>query len=245
MTLVNSLKASTPDRPVYHTHWLNPATIQERVSRAKLHGRYIKSLNLKVSRVLSAELSGNNGAPQHQWRVVTSIRDPVARNFSAFFLFIDRFVHDFHDRYRRGDIDAKAVFRVFLQSYPHRIPLEWFDHEIKSVFGVDVYQYDFDRDRGFGVVRGNNVDLLIIKVELLKQCYAEAFSEFFGKGKYRLVEAHVTEIDSKAAVYRELLKEPLLPRLYLDKMYESRFVRHFYRPHEIEGFKGRWAAVTQ
>ena len=138
MTTVNSLRQAGVDLPVYHTHWLNPETIDGRKHLTAHLPEARHPLNMRVARRIAEELK-REGTKRRLWKLVTVFREPVARNISVFFLSIDAFVDDFERRYARGELSHQQLLDIFLEKFPHDQPLEWFDREVRDVFGIDVY----------------------------------------------------------------------------------------------------------
>ena len=77
-------------------------------------------------------------------RVITAVRDPVARNISAYFnnLTLSTLKREFNEE------ELQAMMDQFLDKYSHDIPLVWFDKEMRDVLGLDVYHYPFPQKKG-------------------------------------------------------------------------------------------------
>ena len=46
---------------------------------------------------------------------------------------------------------------------------EWFNVELKEPLGLDIYQYEFDKMRGYQIIEKDNIELLLIKLEKLDE----------------------------------------------------------------------------
>ncbi|UEX77326.1 putative capsular polysaccharide synthesis family protein [Spiribacter halobius] len=240
MTVTSTLRAAGVPGPVLHSHWMNPASVAHR--EAHLRRRGLKPsrfpLNVRMSQLLSREAAQR--LERHRWRLVSVVRDPIARNVSVFFLSIDDFLPDFHRRYAAGEISHGEIRRVFLERFPHDQPLRWFDEEVRDVFGIDVFAAPPLDESGYDVLRNEVADLLVIKVERLADCFRAAFRDFLGIEVPELVNTHVTERDERFYMYRDFVRDVRLPREYVDRMYESRYARHFYTDAEREAFRRKW-----
>lgn len=243
MTVVNTLRNSGVNLPIFHTHWLNPASVQKRLSWIEELPESRRPLNVRASERVANHLQ-QQGTDRRDWKLVSVFREPVARNLSVFFLSIDAFVENFHERYRNDDIDNKQLLTTFLDKFPHDQPLEWFDEEIKNVFGIDVLDYSFSKELGYQIIRSGNIDLLSMKLEQLSTCYQKAFQEFLGVHIADLQNTHVTELDPSKPMYADFVKSTVFPEDYLDRMYTSDFARHFYTEQEIKGFRQKWSGKT-
>lgn len=242
MTTVNSLRSAGFALPVYHTHWLNVETIQKRLNNLKQRPESSHPLNIRVAHRLAEELK-RDGTTRRRWKLVSIFREPVARNISVFFLSIDAFVDDFFRRYACGEVDNDQLLEVFLRDFPHDQPIDWFEKEVRQVFGIDVYEYPFPQDLGYQVIRTERVDLLLIKLERLNNCYQDAFRDFLGINVPRLEHTHITEQNPSYSMYKDFVRHAMLPSSYLERIYQSRFGQHFYGLEERQAFERKWSTA--
>ncbi|GAB0149031.1 hypothetical protein CKO17_02690 [Marichromatium gracile] len=239
MTTVNTLRAAGLTMPVFHTHWLNPANIRKRLDRFAGVADRRMPLNVRVARRVGEELQRHG--PRHRpWHLVTVFREPVARNLSVYFLSIEEFIPDFFARHARGELDDAEILATFLERFPHEEPVRWFDEEIRDTFGIDVYAHPFPAGQGYQIVRAPGIELLLIKVERLNDCYAPAFAEFLGVDIPGLEQTHVTEEDPAYSMYKDFIANVRLPADYLDRLYDTAFARHFYGEAEIARLRHKW-----
>jgi hypothetical protein len=76
------------------------------------------------------------GAKCRRWKVVTLVRDPIARNISGFFQTLQsEFGLDYEKAESMDEEDvARELVDIFLEKVTwHDYPLTWFDTELKSV----------------------------------------------------------------------------------------------------------------
>lgn len=240
MTTVNTLREAGISVPIYHTHWLNPVSLAERLEWLKGVPEKQCPLNVRVARHIADELQ-QYGTTRRSWKLVTIFREPVGRNVSTFFLAIDRFFEDFFKRYERGEIGVDQVQDTFLKTFRQERVLEWLDKEVREVFGIDVYEQNFPHEAGYQIFRKGNVELLVLKLERLNDCFQTAFEDFLGARIPNLSLTHITEKDPTYSMYKEFMQKVVMPSDYLEQMYSSRFASHFYCPDEIQGFIKKWS----
>jgi hypothetical protein len=236
------LRGAGLDLAVFHTHWLNPASVQRRQDWVSHLPESRQPLNIRMSTRIAAQLQ-REGTSRRHWKLVSVFREPIARNVSVFFLSIDAFVDDFQRRYRMGELDHKALMEIFLEKFPHEQPLQWFEQEIGEVFGIDVYDHPFPEGQGHQVIRTGHVDLLLIKLEQLNDCYQAAFQDLLEVEIPRLKHTHVTEQDPSKPMYSDFVRTAVFPDDYLDRMYESAFAKHFYTRAERDAFRSKWSSA--
>jgi hypothetical protein len=248
-TVERALKGALPSMPVYHAHILCASSIQsEELYRYGKRPRFLdKSLlpetsHLFTSYYLRERLDADNLSETNKWKIVTLVRDPVARNISGFFGGITRRIPNFNQKYQMGMISVQDMIEIFVREYEqHEVPLTWLDSELRSVFGVDVYSDDFPKNRGYEVYAGKFADILLLRLEDLNTCASRAFKEFLNLDKITLVPENVSRDKDYFPAYTRFLDSVVLPPEYLDRMYKSRYATHFYESEEIDCFRERWS----
>lgn len=176
-------------------------------------------------------------------KVITMVRDPVATNLSGLFHNYRWWPAGLKSQCDPPSAECLAhVERYFLDQYTHDVPDTWFDMEVKSLYGVDVFAEPFDAGRGYAIYRNEFADVLLIKLEMLNDCAADAIHEFLGIEEFSLKETNVAEDKEYAAIYQAFRKQVALPDSYLDRMYSSRIARQFYSADEIASFRRKWSA---
>ena len=226
--------------PVYHVHWLSHDRLADACERARRHYGYVKPRHLRVSRVLRSFLD-DGGMHAVRWRIVTVVRDPIARNLSDHFLSLGNYtLRDFFERYRRGKASLDEVVDDFVHGYDHGCRDSWFDEEIGAVFGIDVLVHSFDHSRRYAIIEKDGVSVLVLRQEDLRDTLSPALAEWLGVIIGELPQRHVSARDPNGDVYRQLLERVRLPQDLVDRMYAIPWVRHFYTPEEIASFRKRW-----
>lgn len=246
------------DYSIYHVHWLNEKHLKkDEVFHAQFHRRNRKR-GVKTDFLPSHIIRGfylrkkiENGAEQEPWKIITLTRDPVARNVSSFFQNLKKFFsYDIGQRLgdQTEDNIVEELTSLFINEYIKKNsinfldadPLTWFDEELKKVFGIDVYQQAFPKEKGYEIYNRDKVSVLLIRLENLNDCFVEAIKEFLGK-EISVVKAHNASKNKEyAAVYTQFKETIQIPNWYLDKMYSSKYARHFYSDQEILNFWMKW-----
>jgi hypothetical protein len=110
--------------------------------------------------------------------------------------------------------------RHFIAQYPHEIPLEWLDKELKYWWGVDVYDKPFP-DYGWKVY---NNKVLVIRTRDIDNRWHSAFRELTGLDAPYIRRENVRKLPE----YKRFLREETIPQEYIDLMHNSRYYRHFF-----------------
>ncbi|HMQ51119.1 MAG TPA: putative capsular polysaccharide synthesis family protein [Anaerolineae bacterium] len=249
-TIARSLEAVGLKMSVFHVHVLSEEGLKrhEQIYRQSFSERRRIDRQLLASYYLRRRLEkGIKGQP---WKIITLVRDPIARNLSSFFEILDLEYkhHGYHHRIQEGNgavPSAAQLANTFLQEFPHETPLIWFDRELKGVFGIDVYAQPFPHAKGYELYRGDRVEVLLLRLEDLNRCTAPAFKEFLNLDQVDLVKVNVGQQKYYSKAYTEVLNSVKLPESYLDQMYSSRYATHFYSPDEVQRFRANWAVTEE
>lgn len=218
---------------------MNHERLDNHLSQLRSQNRAINH-HLVVSKYLRKQL--DNGLADKNWKVITLVREPIARNMSAFFQNIERFFPGFSKKYNSGTLAIEEVIETFFNSYPHDLPLHWLDLEIEAVFGIDVFSSEFPRSKGYSIFNNGTIDLLLIRLESLASCYEEALSEFLGVTTEDLASVNMATDKGYYSAYLEFKDAIVFPSEYLEKMYTSKYAKHFYGEQEIHSFRARWSS---
>jgi hypothetical protein len=211
-------------RPIFQYHRMNPQNIQTYVEgrggKQKIH----EEVGLKLNELIVK--------PKRRAKVITMVREPVARNVSDFFERFGFFTGKRKDSTIQTD-ELAQLHRIFLEEYPHDEPLIWFDIEMKTMLGVDVFEHPFDKEKGYVRFQHKNYDVLVIKLETPDEIKAQALSEFLGRDTLDVSIARAAETRVYADLYDQFKKTLILPPA-------SQLVTHFYTPAEVEKFRAKW-----
>ena len=166
-------------------------------------------------------------------KVISIVRDPLSRNVSAFFeqiqYVIDRPV---------SECSTDELISLFWSNGQHEAPLIWFDNELKSNLGVDVYSKAFNKERGYTLYECKNVSVLVVKLEMISELDS-VIGDFIGVPDYCAIASNRGEYKEYSSVYRDFKEKVRFPKDYLDKLYSSKYAKHFYSESEIDEFRSR------
>lgn len=224
---------------VYHTHRLEKIDEQiEFVKKAR--NAPANTINkLLESKELRHKIESN---PEQPWNVLTLVRDPVAQRVSALFQLIHEYIPDWQGKLKKGQLTLLELQNMLFEKEEFEIQKlgDWFDEQMKPVWGVDVYQLPFDCNRGYTIYKPNpKLNLMIIRLEDLDNIANQAFSEFMGIRKFSIVHTNTSEEKPYRELYNQFKALPL-PSEFVHTAYETRYARHFYSAKELEAFRKKW-----
>lgn len=175
--------------------------------------------------------------PGRKLKIITLVRDPIARNCSFYFHNLDVLLETeaAHENVALGRLVAE-----FQNKFDHRGCLKWFDSEFKRVLGVDIYEHPFPHDKGHARVTNERYDILVLRTDLDDASKKRCVEEFLGIEGLSLVPRNVGSQKPYAAAYRKFLDALELPESYVDEMLDSEYTRHFFSPDEIASLRAKW-----
>jgi len=220
-------------RPVFHIHRMEAGHLQRmRDERQALgwHNPPIPSHD-RLGLMLREKVIARG----RRAKIVTLVRDPIARNLSSYFEHLDA-IWQTPDAHQAIPLDR--LITGFFERYPHHDPLTWFDEEMKPVLGIDLYDHPFSPD-GHLTVHTDRFDLLILKSEATSDIKQTALSHFLGSDIV-VSEANATRLTRKGGVYAEFLSAIRFSPVYIDKMLNARYARHFYGGEEREALRRKY-----
>jgi hypothetical protein len=212
-----------------HTHYVS----EEKVDYIVDH-RQRKNLrpNPKVEK--NAQLSRRALESTDKPLVISAVREPIARNISAYFQNIDASLDS------KLDKEVDELIEQFMLNYPHTLPLVWFDDEFSDVLGVNVYDHPFPHADGWQLIESDSHKILLLKTESSSAQKIEGLEYALQTDGLRLTSMNIGEDKFYADKYREFKENIRLPAEYLEKMYGSKYAQHFYSQDELVSFRKNW-----
>jgi len=229
----------------FHVHFLTHGQVRR---MADAYARFFPTRrnipdHLRNSLFLRRQL--DLGRIDHRWKVITLIRDPLARLFSGFFQTFPEIYPDFDLDARLETTEPAALAEELVPLFDawkgsFITPEEWLDTELKAVFGVDVFASEFPKETGYRVYEEGRAPVLLIQLERLDACAREALGAFLGLDAFTLVRANESANKKYGPVYDAFRSRYGTTSDRLDAVYDTRFARHFYTEAELAAFRRRW-----
>lgn len=161
---------------------------------------------------------------------ITLVRDPIARNLSAYF-----------QNQVFGNIEnPETIARHFCDHYNHTYPLSWFDREFNDNLKINVYDHYFDPSIRYLHVPEKS--LLIFRSDCSDELKSSVLTEIL-ETPVRIERVNVGTEKSYSKLYiatvaqvrriiRHSLKEMLL---------SHKFTTHFFSSDEVNDFRDYWS----
>ncbi len=236
-TVYHSLKNQLFLTPAFHVHCLGDRDLQEHEQAYLSKGENPNDFTyLRHGKFLRKKLDEPSNI---QWKIITLVRDPIARDISMFFQQIHR---NFPNGLETEEIVnlLQKHFASFEESQER--DRNWFKREIKHNFKINIYDFDFDKQKGYSIIKKENTAVLIIRLESLNDCFNLAIKELInGKKSWYLTPKNIGANKQYNAQYLEVVRQIKIPRDICQKIYSSQHIQHFYTKEMIKKMSDKWA----
>jgi hypothetical protein len=236
-TAVTAALQAVEGQSVFHVHMISAASIRslrEAMRRRGLNRMRHDTLGLEdIGNALASGLI----APRHPARIVSLVRDPVARNISFYFETLDVL---WQTKHAHAHISVERLLAEFHERFRHERGIDWFDNEFKPVLGIDVYEHPFPHDKGYLRIDSELYEVLLMRHDLEDRVKEKCLADLVGASAVSLTPKNVSAQKPYADVYREFLRRVELPEDYVKRLLDSKYARHFYSPAELARFRAKW-----
>jgi len=239
-TVLRSLQALGLPNKIAHLHFLSDDLEAHKRTHRNAGVRPIPShliLGQKLRSYLAREKS-------RQCRLISLVRDPIAFAISDVFQNPRFSLEVLEDEGLTINPSKAAYFlqRELQKAETFAYVNEWFDRELKRVFGIDVFAEGFPKDVGYKTYRAANAEALVIRLEDLSERGGEAISQFCRlPAPIQLQNDNVRIETPIAKAYKKTLSQICVPHPICEKIYSGRVPRHFYTQAQLEHFAARWS----
>ena len=233
-SVFSSLQNSPFGISLFHFHALEPTRIrkQEHYYRSSLK----KSIpyHLIKSKIVSELLDNYNG----EIFIISLIREPISREISSVFQDSFNFIDSIH--LKDNGIEHILIDKVNALSI--ELPeVEWFEREIKLMFGIDVYKQVFDLSKGYNIYTNGKIKMLLLRIEDLDEKFNESCQSLFSTDyNFLLKKDNISEDKFYDADYRSIINNFRIPNSEIDNILNSVFIDHFYRDQRNQ-IRERWS----
>lgn len=234
--------------PVYKAHRLSEQGLT--LAEAKIQKyQNVRFFNIqKISRVLQQKIAKSPDIP---WKIITLAREPIAQVISALFQGIEYFQADLIDA--EGNIKIQPTIEYLQQrfsEYTHTpdekklnwYNINWFEHELKVVFNIDVYQYPYEFERGFTIINQGLVEVLVIRMKDLDHHFSRSAQQLLGlNSPLDIKRENIGRNKRFYTAYKTIQQKIILPEDVCKAIYSSRYAQHFYTQAERDLLIQKWS----
>lgn len=194
----------------------------------------------------------------HEVRIISIVRNPLERDYSAFWqpfgqgltknrmIFAEKSsVQDMYDKFTNHIImdslhDLANECGCYMPSIWLNDEFSWFDSELKQFTNIDIWGHQFDKEKGYEIVRGGNIEVFLMKLEAIDRAIP-ALSKFCNCDFLNIKKDNSAENKWYSMAYKEFRKEVKISRDYVNYYFSNNpKFDYFYDTKEKESFILKW-----
>jgi len=216
---LKSLNYNTLPAQVYHVHMINEQNIYSNLPSCIPQLAH-PSVGLALNHLF------NCNKENLTWKFIAGVREPISRAISGIFTVWPDIAAD----------KAKGKIKEFIDIFE-----KYFFGHYKDIIGINILEYPFQTEKGFSIIKKENVELFVYRLENLSNIFTDGMEEYLGIPALSLKTVNVGENDSQKKEYKMAKTNIRLDKEFLQDVYSSSLVKHFYSKDEIDSFIEKWA----
>lgn len=173
-------------------------------------------------------------------KVISIVREPIARQISLLWQYWGTTGKDYFYLVRENLNSLESIENRFFSIPNGEDEFEWYLGEFKDILDINVYEYSFDRERGYSIIEKNGISLLLLKMEKLNDLEG-VIKEFIGIDEFELIHANTAAGKKYKYAYENYLDNVKIPYHFYKHYYcNNKYVDHFYSEEEKKNFYKKW-----
>ena len=174
-------------------------------------------------------------------KIITLMRDPVARNLSAEFHELDTILNKYfkEDASRRYNSIEKCILESMNLYVNKAMPFSWFKDELEYFTNVNIFDYSFDKNNGYSIYEKGKYKILVLTCEKLKD-NVNVIKDFVGLNELELINQNVGKNKWYSFIYNEFRRNYSISMDDCETYYNNDIVKFFYNQDTILSFKQNW-----
>lgn len=247
MMLNNAPKEELPTYELSDVYIVQPPKTGDYTVKKTLEELGINHIFTHHESYMFKELMEKN--PNSKIKILTAVRDPIAQNLSMLYHKIIQYnkvlfnmIKD-KDGFLDNGGDVQILFDDYFSKenfnpYPDTT-LGAFFEDLKENL-IDLRKYDFDKEKGFSIIKEGNLEIFMYQLEKLDNIVDE-ISNWIGKESFsHLINDNIAESKWIGNSYKDAKENIKFSLEYFENSYNNSWVQHFYSENDIKKFKKKW-----
>ena len=176
-------------------------------------------------------------------KIVSIVRDPIARSLSHWtHILYDGFSVNLNAWIDRSNImeNVEQFLMEELNTGKNGGMFEWYDKEIRNTYGIDVFEYPFNREAGYSIIKKNNIEILLLTMESLNK-NERIIADFFCIDEFNMEWSNEGEKAWSSFLYSYIKNNIVIDDTIWDFYYKHNSgMRHFYTDEQIKRMGEKW-----
>lgn len=231
-TLLESLKNSSINIPIFHIHSLNKTNIYNQKQYYLNSERKSVPFHLIRSSVLEKRLKFFTG----KLFIITLIREPIGRELSS--VFQDALI--FKNFYKKNIGSTNEIIERKINALTEELPEEkWFNTELKEVFNINIFDLKFEPKKGYIFYEKKNISFLLLRLEDLNKVFMESMAKMFKNKHIDLINKNIGKDKFYSNSYNNFKSMYGIDKDKIKRIVNSRFIKKFYFD-KIDSIRNTW-----
>lgn len=227
-----SLKKWTRKKSIFHIHSLNEEQVNENIKLCFENNIYpgSKSPVFLINRKIIKK--------RKTYKIICLFRDPLERNVSAFFDAFELHTSKKISKYI-GDVESLKPF--YYKKLNHYYPIYWFEKQFFEATNIDVFAYNFNKEKGYKLIKKDNIELLLLNSNVDDKIKEKLINDFCDLKEFKLKNSNVSSTKEYATYYKDFKQTIRFSKEYLNKLYDSNYAKHFFTEKHIKNQIEKWS----
>lgn len=167
-------------------------------------------------------------------KIISLVRDPVARRISEMWECIENV-----GRYS-VEVDFQEIEKFYFNEGWENEEFQWFFWQMKNIFKIDVFEYPFDREKGYTIIKKGNIELLLMKMENLNELEA-VIGKFLNIEQFQLMNDNIGRRKPYRFALQAYKDNFRISQEKLEQIYKkNEYMKHFYSEDERNEMYLKW-----
>lgn len=169
-------------------------------------------------------------------KVISIVRDPIARQVSLLWHLWGTNEEVFLDQYSSLEEIEKNFYSI-----PNREDeFQWYKEEFEKILNINIYDYPFERERGYSIIEKDGISVLLIKMEKIN-ALKEVIGRFCGIENFKLLNANMAVSKKYFYAYQNYLEHIKIPTDFFEYYYHgNKYMDYFYTEEEKRVMGEKW-----
>lgn len=173
-------------------------------------------------------------------KVISIVREPISRQISLLWQYWGTTDKDYFYLVRENLNALEKIENRFYAVPNGEDEFEWYLEEFMDILDINVYEYPFDREKGYSIIEKNGITLLLLKMEKLNDL-EHVIGNFLGADSFKLVKANIAGRKKYKYAYENYLENVKIPAQFFKYYYcGNEYMDHFYSEEEKKIFYQKW-----
>ena len=188
----------------------------------------------------------------HKIKLISGIREPIER-------IISQKWQNIHFPYRNNDTCIPVVidnkYENFMKDLINFEKIkgvtfnqgngfyadiaDWFKDIIEKTLEINVFDYSFDKQKGYTIIEKGNVSIFLYRLDKLSSLKKE-IEKFSENSFFVLKKTNQAKDKQYNFAYNKYLKEVKVKQSFFDSLVLSKGMTHFYTDEECKIYKEKW-----